>query len=71
LAGVLGLEAEMEAENSTSDNLSDAQIEAKIQERQEARLAKNFVLSDRIRDELLQCGITLIDNRDGTRWHRN
>ncbi|MBW4610959.1 MAG: cysteine--tRNA ligase [Hassallia sp. WJT32-NPBG1] len=71
LAGVLGLEAEMEAENSTSDNLSDAQIEAKIQERQEARLAKNFVLSDRIRDELLSLGITLIDNRDGTRWHRN
>ncbi|MBD0264879.1 MAG: cysteine--tRNA ligase, partial [Tolypothrix sp. Co-bin9] len=36
LAGVLGLEAEMEVENSTSDNLSDAQIEAKIQERQQA-----------------------------------
>ncbi|MCV3212873.1 cysteine--tRNA ligase [Plectonema radiosum NIES-515] len=71
LARVLGLEAEMKVERSVSDNLSDAEIEAKIQERQDARIAKNFVLSDRIRDELLQCGITLIDSREGTRWHRN
>jgi cysteinyl-tRNA synthetase len=71
LAGVLGLEAEMKTEKSVSDGLSDAEIEAKIQERQQARIAKNFELSDRIRDELLSQGITLIDSRDGTRWHRN
>ncbi|NEU73256.1 cysteine--tRNA ligase [Hassallia byssoidea VB512170] len=71
LAEVLGLEAEMEAEKSVSEGLSDAQIEAKIDQRQQARLAKNFEMSDRIRNELLQSGITLIDSRDGTRWHRN
>ncbi|MBE9104629.1 cysteine--tRNA ligase [Nostoc cf. edaphicum LEGE 07299] len=71
LAGVLGLEAEIEAETHTNNGLSDAEIEAKIQQRQEARKAKNFAESDRIRDELQAQGITLIDSRDGTRWHRN
>ncbi|WP_414516920.1 cysteine--tRNA ligase [Nostoc sp. PCC 9305] len=71
LAGVLGLEAEIEAETDKSDGLSDAEIEAKIQQRQEARKGKNFAESDRIRDELQAQGITLIDSRDGTRWHRN
>ncbi|MEH2175152.1 cysteine--tRNA ligase [Nostoc sp.] len=71
LAGVLGLEAEIEAETQTSNGLSDAEIEAKIQQRQEARKGKNFAESDRIRDELQTEGITLIDSRDGTRWHRN
>ncbi|MBD2529192.1 cysteine--tRNA ligase [Nostoc flagelliforme FACHB-838] len=70
LAGVLGLEAEIEAETHTN-GLTDAEIEAKIQQRQEARKAKNFAESDRIRDELQAEGITLIDSRDGTRWHRN
>ncbi|MBN3893524.1 MAG: cysteine--tRNA ligase [Nostoc sp. JL31] len=71
LAGVLGLEAEIEAETQTINGLSDAEIEAKIQQRQEARKGKNFAESDRIRDELQAQGITLIDSRDGTRWHRN
>ncbi|MFS0518005.1 cysteine--tRNA ligase [Nostoc sp. UIC 10607] len=71
LAGVLGLKAEIEAENCKSNGLSDAAIEAKIQQRQEARKGKNFAESDRIRDELQAEGITLIDSRDGTRWHRN
>ena len=71
LAGVLGLEAKIETETHTSSGLSDAEIEAKIQQRQEARIAKNFAESDRIRDELQAEGITLIDSRDGTRWYRN
>ena len=71
LAGVLGLEAKIETETPTSSGFSDAEIEAKIQQRQEARIAKNFAESDRIRDELQAEGITLIDSRDGTRWHRN
>ncbi|MHC5595076.1 MAG: cysteine--tRNA ligase [Nostoc sp.] len=71
LADVLGFNAKPEAENPMNDGLSDAEIEAKIQQRQEARKAKNFAESDRIRDELQAEGITLIDSRDGTRWHRN
>jgi cysteinyl-tRNA synthetase len=71
LAGVLGLEAKPEVKTSTIEGLSDAEIEAKIQQRQQARIAKNFAESDRLRDELQAEGITLIDSRDGTRWHRN
>ncbi|MBD2517229.1 cysteine--tRNA ligase [Nostoc sp. FACHB-973] len=71
LAGVLGLEAKPEVETFKTEGLSDAEIEVKIQQRQAARQAKNFAESDRIRNELQAQGITLIDSRDGTRWHRN
>ncbi len=71
LAGVLGLEAKPEVETLTIEGISDAQIEVKIQQRQAARQAKNFAESDRIRNELQAQGITLIDSRDGTRWHRS
>ncbi len=70
LAEILGFDAELEKETSQNESLSDAAIEALIQKRQEARKAKNFAESDRIRDELQTQGITLIDSRDGTRWHR-
>lgn len=71
LAQVLGLEAKMEAQTPQNGGISDAEIEALIQKRQEARKAKNFAESDRIRDELQAQGITLIDSREGTRWHRS
>lgn len=70
LADVLGLVAQPEAESSTTEGLSDAEVEDLILQRQAARKAKNFAQSDRIRDELQAQGITLIDSRDGTRWHR-
>ncbi|NEQ82877.1 MAG: class I tRNA ligase family protein, partial [Moorea sp. SIO2I5] len=73
LAQVLGLEAQPEEEAEVStDGLSDGEIEALIQQRAEARKAKNFELSDRIRDDLQAQGITLIDQGGGvTTWHRN
>ncbi|MEW5857013.1 MAG: cysteine--tRNA ligase [Cyanobacteriota bacterium] len=78
LSSVLGLEvsaddiAKLQVETAAaSDGLSDTDIEAMIQQRQEARKAKNFAESDRIRNELQAKGITLIDSPDGTRWHRN
>jgi cysteinyl-tRNA synthetase len=70
LADVLGLTATPEAEAVQVDGLSDTEIEELIQQRQEARKAKNFAESDRIRNELLTKGITLIDSKEGTRWHR-
>jgi cysteinyl-tRNA synthetase len=73
LSSILGLEAkplDLEAANS-ANAISDAQIEAAIAQRSAAKKAKNFVESDRIRDELKAMGITLIDQPDGsTRWHR-
>ncbi len=73
LAQVLGLEAQPEEETEVStDGLSDGEIEALIQQRAEARKAKNFELSDRIRDDLQAQGITLIDQGGGvTTWRRN
>lgn len=69
LADVLGLTAKFEEEKAATDSLNDAEIEELIQKRQEARKAKNFAESDRIRDELLAKGITLIDTKNGTQWH--
>ncbi len=73
LAGVLGLEAQPEeATKEPADGLSDAQIEALIQQRTEARKQKDFAMSDRIRNELADKGITLIDKPGNvTLWHRN
>jgi len=50
--------------------LLDADIEALIQERQEARRSRNFSRSDEIRDELAAKGIILEDTKDGVRWKR-
>jgi len=72
LAGVLGLEVRPEAETEISvGGLTDGEIEVMIQQRKDARKAKNFAEGDRLRDELKDNGITLIDQKDGTTiWHR-
>jgi len=46
------------------------EIEALIASRQEARKAKNFPESDRIRDLLAGKGIVLEDTPSGVRWRR-
>lgn len=64
LCGVLGLVYHRESE------LLDADIEALIEQRTEARKAKNFVLADQIRDELKEKGILLEDSAAGVKWRR-
>jgi cysteinyl-tRNA synthetase len=73
LAGVLGLEVQPESETEISvGGLTDGEIEGLIQQRKDARKAKNFAEGDRIRNELKDNGITLIDQKDGTTiWHRS
>lgn len=72
LAEVLGLAAQPEVQAASADGLSDAQIEAYIQQRADARKAKDFAEGDRIRNELQAKGITLIDKPGGvTIWHRD
>lgn len=69
LAKVLGLEAEPEAESS--GGLSDSEIETLIQQRKDAKKAKDFAQADRIRNDLQVQGITLIDKPGGeVIWHR-
>jgi cysteinyl-tRNA synthetase len=70
LAQVLGLEA-AEATPEAASSLTDSDITTLIQQRLDARKAKNFAEGDRIRDELKAQGIILIDKPGGiTEWHR-
>jgi cysteinyl-tRNA synthetase len=48
--------------------LTDAVIEAFVELREEARMRKDFALSDRIRDLLAARGIVLEDTKTGVRW---
>ena len=64
LADICGLTVETKQELLAED------IEALIQERQDARKAKNFVRADEIRNELLEKGIVLEDTREGVKWKR-
>ena len=54
-----------------NDGLSESAIEAMIVARTEARKNKAWAESDRIRDELLEQGITLDDGSEGTTWRRS
>lgn len=54
------------------ENTIDAELEAyvlaKIEERKEAKKAKDFAKADAIRNELLEKGIVLEDTREGVKW---
>ncbi|MBZ0258111.1 cysteine--tRNA ligase, partial [bacterium] len=52
------------------DGLLDEDIERLIEERQEARKAKNYARADEIRDQLAEQGVILEDTREGMRWKR-
>ena len=47
-------------------SVDPAQVEALIAARKEARAAKNWPESDRIRDELAALNVVVKDNKDGT-----
>jgi len=64
LADILGLNVVKEEE------LLDEDVEALINERQQARKDRNFARADEIRDELTAKGIVLEDTREGVRWKR-
>lgn len=55
---------------AAQEGLSNEQIEALIQARIDARAAKNWGEADRLRDELLDAGIQLIDKDGKTEWRR-
>lgn len=64
LCDILGIIIEKKEE------LLDADIEALIEERKQARKAKNFARADEIRKELVDKGIILEDTRQGVTWKR-
>ena len=49
---------------------SDAEIEVKIEERRQAKRARNFAEADQIRVALLDRGVIIEDTKDGVRWKR-
>lgn len=52
------------------EELLDAEIEALIQEREDARAGKDFSRADEIRDQLKEEGVILEDTPQGIRWKR-
>jgi cysteinyl-tRNA synthetase len=71
MTSILGFVAHISDRQVKVENISDLEIESLIQQRIEAKKAKNYQEGDRIRDELKTSGITLVDQKDGTtRWIR-
>lgn len=62
LAGILGVKFDQKGE------LSD-DIQALVDQRDEARANKDFATSDKLRDQLKEMGVILEDTPQGTRWH--
>ncbi len=70
-ADKLNAEKNTEAEKPVSDDPFIREIEAMIEARREAKKAKNYAEADRIRAELADKGVTLIDTKDGTTYQIN
>jgi cysteinyl-tRNA synthetase len=64
LANVLGLKLEQKQNTSDADKFVDLLIEV----RNEVRKQKLWALSDQIRDQLKELGVTIEDSKDGTSW---
>ncbi len=75
LGGILGIlqddpEAYLKGAAGGDQGLDDAAIEALVQQRLDARKAKDWATADRIRDQLKEQGIVLEDGPGGTTWRR-
>ena len=71
LSRIIGLlEEDPKKYFQTGISVSDEDIQNLISKRNQARLNKDFDLSDKIRDELLDMGITLEDKDTGTIWRK-
>ncbi|MDN3237488.1 MULTISPECIES: cysteine--tRNA ligase [unclassified Pseudomonas] len=66
--GVLQLEPEEYLRAGAEGKVDEAAVERLIQARLDARAAKNWAESDRIRDELTAMGVVLEDGKGGTTW---
>ena len=72
LSGILGiLQNSFEDYFTSGASLTNAEIENFIVKRNQARANKDFALSDKIRDELLEKGISLEDKESGTIWKKS
>src|SRR6185312_10033446 len=64
-------EGKLADDTAALSKLSKEEVEQKIEQRQQARRARDFARADTIRRDLEQAGIILEDTKDGVRWkHR-
>jgi len=71
MGGILGiLQDDPDAYLRGGVGLSDSEIDTLIQQRLDARKAKNWAEADRIRDHLKAQGVVLEDGAQGTTWRR-
>ena len=68
---LIELKAQKEEAAPAADDEFTAEILRLIDERAAAKKAKNFAEADRIRNYLLEKGVTLIDSREGTTFKIN
>ena len=66
LVDVLGLEDE--TTDAASGKLVDGLIGMVVEQRRQAKAAKDWATSDRIRDELKALGVQIKDTKDGCEW---
>jgi cysteinyl-tRNA synthetase len=64
LRGILGIQDSV----TTNSNQLDAVMHMLIEMRLQAKMDKNFALSDLIRDKLKKSGIELMDTKEGSTW---
>jgi cysteinyl-tRNA synthetase len=64
---ISGIKTESEESSKIYEALNKV-VEIVLELRKEAKQQKNYTLSDRLRDKLLEAGIQIKDQKDGTTW---
>ncbi len=64
LRGILGIQESVASKSNHLDSVMQMLIEMRLQ----AKMDKNFALSDLIRDKLKSSGIELMDTKEGSSW---
>ena len=73
LTALLGIFINEQPEDDTmgeEQGLTEQLMQLMLALREEARANKDFATADRIRDGLLEVGITIEDRADGAQWHK-
>ena len=71
VGGVLGLKDEEASASDKALTALDGAMQLVLESRKKAREAKDWAESDRIRDALSACGISVKDTKDGATWSLN
>jgi cysteinyl-tRNA synthetase len=69
-ASKIGLFEKPQEATKLTDELTEGLMKLLIDVRAEARKAKQFTLSDMVRDRLKELGVQLKDGKDGTSWEK-